>query len=301
MHQTDVVTSPRHEAATQEGKPPRKRNFSLSLPSSTTLKRTATVGVLSLASVLAFVSPASATDLRGKESFNTDKLLMSICNGTKAKTYWWINVETGELSRDETMGARINTNIPYPWERFQGQCTYPRSSSWTWNAAERRISNTLVNCASGTTMNQLLQANGTTTSTTTNSVTGSIGIEWNIIEKVRGVEAGAQYQRSWSYARANGWSTTTGITVSPRKVGWLAMRPEMRTVRSNPHFWVERYSWGKPGTTGEVYSNSWRGRGYRDISSYGAYYDAIGNVLDSNGQPAGRYVARDRNVTNNDC
>lgn len=265
------------------------------------IKRSVIAGALSLASVLACVSPASAaTDLRGKEPFNTDKLLMTICNGrTDWPTYWWINIETGEVMEDGLRGYP-GDSIPHPWERFQGYCTYPKSSSWTWTGAEKQVSNTLVNCSSGSQLRQDLQLNGSTTSTTTHSVTGSVGIEWSIIEKVLSVEAGASYTRSWSYAKSSGWSTTTSITVPPKRVGWMAVRPVMRTVRSNPVFHVTRYTWGAPGSRKPVNSNSWRGRGYTDITSRGAYYDAIGNVLNADGTPNGQYVARDRAVKSSD-
>ncbi|WP_143674300.1 hypothetical protein [Streptomyces caniscabiei] len=118
--------------------------------------------------------------------------------------------------------------------------------------------------------------------------------------KVLAIEAGGSYQRSWSYAKQSGWSISTTITVSPRRAGWLVLRPQMRTVRSNPVFHVERYSWGKPGG-GQVNTTSWRGRGYNQINSRGAYYDAKANVLNSSGKPAGVYVAYDRAVTSSDC
>lgn len=257
---------------------------------------------LAMGSVVAFVSPAAAAtvvDLRGVESFNTDTLLMSLCTGSTAEEYWWINVSTGKAYVDTTNGYPA-ANLPYPIERFQGSCYYPAASSWTWTGAETQTSSTLVNCGYNTTLSQAIQQNGTTTSTTTNSVTGSVGIDWTAIKDVLSLEAGFQYQHTWSYAKASGWSITTTIAVSPRTVGWLALRPEMRTVRSNPIFHVDKYSWGASGG-GQVDSTSWRGRGYNEIDSYGAYYDAVGNVLNSNGQPVGEYVARDRAVTSSDC
>ncbi|MER6564486.1 hypothetical protein ABT300_43635 [Streptomyces sp. NPDC001027] len=74
--------------------------------SRTMIKRAAAAVALSLASVLTSVSPAdAATNLRGIEPFNTDKLLMTICNGrTDWPTYWWINVQTGEVMEDGVHG-----------------------------------------------------------------------------------------------------------------------------------------------------------------------------------------------------
>ncbi|WP_406451533.1 hypothetical protein OH768_08180 [Streptomyces sp. NBC_01622] len=264
------------------------------------IKRIATVGALALASTLSFVSPASAaTDIRGTESWSTDKLLMSLCTGSTSKTYWWINVNTGQVSKDTTNGLPAKS-LQSGLERFEGSCYYPQSSTWTWTGSETGVTEPLVNCAYGSGLSQTVQANGSTTSTTTNSVSGSIGIDWTILEKVLSVQAGASYEHSWSYAKQSGWSVSTTLTVNPRRTGWLVLRPEMRTVRSNPVFHVDKYSWGKSGG-GQENTTTWRGRSYNEISSRGAYYDAKANVLNSQGKPSGKYVAYDRAVNSSDC
>ncbi|MET8976346.1 hypothetical protein ABZX85_12090 [Streptomyces sp. NPDC004539] len=261
--------------------------------------RAALVGALGLTTALSLVSPASAaTNLRGVEPFNTDKLLMSMCTGSTDKQYFFINVNTGELTRNPTNGIPADS-LPHPIERFEGWCTYPKASSWTWTGQETQVGNSLRNCGNSSQLSQSIQMNGTTTSTTTNSVSGSVGVQWTIIDKVLSVNAGADYTRSWSYAKASGWATTTTLTAAPRTTAWMSLAPVMRTVRSNPVFWVDRYSWGRNGG-GQINVGTWRDRGYRDIKSHGAYYDAIGNVLDGNGKPAGTYVARDRPVNSSD-
>ena len=283
---SELKSSPRKNTASTRGSAP--------------AKRIAAVGALTLSSLLSFVSPASAaTDIRGVEPFNTDKLLMSLCTGSTKTTYWWININTGQLSKDTTNGLPAK-NLQPGLERFQGSCYYPQASSWTWTSSDTRVTEPLVNCAYGSTLSQTVQANGSTTSTTTNSVTGSLGIEWTILEKVLSIEAGGSYQRSWSYAKQSGWSVSTTIAVNPRRTGWLVLRPEMRTVRSNPVFHVDKYSWGKSGG-GQENTTTWRGRSYNEISSRGAYYDAKGSVLNSQGKPSGKYVAYDRAVNSSDC
>ncbi|MFM9457456.1 nSTAND1 domain-containing NTPase [Streptomyces europaeiscabiei] len=255
---------------------------------------------LSLASVLTFVSSASAvTDIMRAESFDANRVMLTLCNGPTWDTYWLINVQTGELKRrsyDQWKFDHVYSTLRHPWEMVRGYCSYPESASWTWTGAEQQTSDSLVNCSYRSTLSQNIQANGTTTSTTTNSVSVELGIDWTILEKVLSVSAGGSYSRSWSYAKASGWSVTTGITIPARRKGWLAKRPVMRTVRSNPVFHVKDYQWGRTRV------NSWRGRGYNEIVSYGAYYDAVGNVLDSNGQPSGQIVARDQGVNSRaDC
>ncbi|WP_086749000.1 hypothetical protein [Streptomyces scabiei] len=264
----------------------------------TTIKRTALVGTLSLASVLAFVQPASAaTNIRGQEPWNTDKLLMSICTGSKKTTYWKINIKTGEVQKDPTgallaSGKGVRTNLPAPWEVFEGNCSYPKSSSWTWNGPFRRVSNTVTNCSKQTTLRHELTSSGSTTSTTSHSVSGSFGIEWSILKDVLAVEAGGSYTHTWSYAKTKGWSETTGIAVEYGRTAWWGKSDIMRTVRSNPVFHVKKYAWGDSNNGYKPhYATTWRGRSYRDIKSQGAYYDAKANVLNSQGMPAGEIKA----------
>ncbi|MGI5460874.1 hypothetical protein ACQEWB_48475 [Streptomyces sp. CA-249302] len=252
-----------------------------------------------MASILTFVAPANAaTDLRGKESFNTDKLLMSICNGSTDKQFFFINVDNGEVTRDMTNGATA-VSLPHPVERFQGWCRYPQASSWTWTGTEQQVGNSLKNCGSDTSLRQDIQMNGSTTSTTTRSVEGSLGITWTAIEKVLAFDAGGSYSQSWSYSKTSGWATTISLSAAPKTVAWMALAPTMRTVRSNPVFVVDRYSWGRNGG-GQINVSTWRDHGYKEIKSYGAYYDAVGNVTDGNGKPTGTYVARDRPVNSGD-
>jgi hypothetical protein len=183
-----------------------------------------------------------------------------------------------------------------PWNLFKGHCSYPESASWTWSGPEKQISDTLVNCSHRSTLTQDVQQGGFTISTTTNSVTVEGGIEWAAIEDVLNLQAGSSYTRSWSYSKAKNWSRSTGISVAPRRKAWFSQRPVMRTVRSNPVYHVQEYRMGPNGV------NGWRNRGYWDIVSYGAYYDAIGNVLNSDGSPSGQIVARDQGVNSRaDC
>ncbi|WP_329223468.1 hypothetical protein OG352_38995 [Streptomyces sp. NBC_01485] len=261
-------------------------------------------GAVSLASVLGLVSPAHAdTNIRGTEGWNTDKMLMSLCNGRTDYSWYTINVDTGQVQWDYAKGGlrggASENKLWHPKERFEGWCTYPQASSWTWTGNETKVSDTLVNCSSGSQLSQAMQVNGTTTTTTSNSVGGQFGVEWNVIEKVLGLQAAVNYSHTWSYANAKGWSTTTTLTVPQRRVGWLTMRPEMRTVRSNPVFHIKKYTYENAQGI-KINIKTYRGRGYADIKSQGAFYDAKANILDSNGKPKGQYVARDRAVNGSD-
>ncbi|WP_430379864.1 hypothetical protein [Streptomyces sp. B1-3] len=260
-----------------------------------TIKRAGIATVLSFAAVMVPVTPASAADnIRGQEPFNTDTVLLNLCNGPTGEQLKLINVKTGEVR----VGTSLQ-DIRGDWEQVRGWCSYPEYASWTWTGDETRVSDTIVNCSRGSTLRQDITSSGSTTSTTTNSVTVSLGVNWSVLKDVLSVQAGAEYSHSWSYAKEQGWSKTSSLTVSPRRVGWMVQRPEMRKVRSRPIFHVTSYTWNEGGFRNRSV-DTWRGRGPRDIYSQGAYYDATANVTDSAGQPIGQIVARDRAVKSGD-
>ncbi|RPE46804.1 hypothetical protein EDD90_10172 [Streptomyces sp. Ag109_O5-1] len=123
------------------------------MTSRSAIKRVGIADALGLASVLTCVSPASAaTDIMKAEPFNANKLMLSICNSRTTTSYWRLNVQTGELvkltpARWSLLFNVGSTTLKQPWEAFQGHCSYPQSSSWTWNGPEKQISDTLVNCS----------------------------------------------------------------------------------------------------------------------------------------------------------
>jgi hypothetical protein len=49
---------------------------------------------------------------------------------------------------------------------------------------------------------------------------------------------------------------------------------------------------------GRISGGPWSGS--NEIASYGAYYDAIGNVLNNDGTPSGQYVGHDRRMNSSD-
>ncbi|MFD5649835.1 hypothetical protein [Streptomyces sp. NPDC127039] len=260
------------------------------------MKSAGVASVLGLATVAATVIPAgAATNVRGQEPFDTDRLLMTLCNGDTGMQEKLVNVDTGEV-RSLTDWNDIRGR----WERVKGHCSYPKASSWTWTGPEERVSDIIVNCSTRSDLRHDVTSSGSTTSTTTRSVSGSVGVDWTAIKDVLSFQAGAGYSHSWSYAKTTGWARTSSLTVPPRRVGWMVQRPEMRTVRSNPVFHVDAYTWNTLPFAKWQTVGSWRGRGYRDIKSHGAYYDAKANVTDGNGRPVQQIVARDRAVNSGD-
>ncbi|WP_329318670.1 hypothetical protein [Streptomyces sp. NBC_01262] len=257
-----------------------------------------------LVSVVALAAPASAeTNIRGTESWNTDKLLMTLCTGNTGVHNWFIDVRNGSIVRNNIDADQARLKTPAYVEQFTGWCSYPKSSSWTWAGPQTQISNQVMNCGYRVTQSESITKSITKTSTTTNSVGGSAGVEWNILKDVLSVQATASYEHTWSWSKASTWTQSDSLSVPPRTKAQLNFAPLMRTVRSNPIFHVTTYMW----EIGGDYSgnwwvpNTWRGRGYKDITSYGAYYDAKANVINSDGSPVGTTIAIDHAASKADC
>ncbi|MFE2427481.1 hypothetical protein ACFXJ5_12115 [Streptomyces sp. NPDC059373] len=272
------------------------------------LKKAAMVAIglaAGLTSVVALAAPASAdTNIRGTESWNTDTLLMSLCTGNTGVHSWFFDTRTGAV-RPDKIRADWQTHVVAPaWEeQFTGYCSYPQASSWTWTGPQTQISNLVMNCGYRVTQSESITKSVTKTSTTSNSVGGSVGVEWSIIPDVLSVEAAFNYEHTWSYSKAGTWTQSDSLNVPPRTKAQLNFAPLMRTVRSNPVFHVTRYMWETGGDNSGHWwdTNTWRGRGYKDITSYGAYYDAKANVINPDGSPVGATIALDHPASKSDC
>ncbi|WP_019063386.1 hypothetical protein [Streptomyces prunicolor] len=258
----------------------------------------------SLTSAVALAAPASAeTNIRGTESWDTDKLLMTLCTGNTGLHNWFIDTRNGSVVRNNIDADQASLKTPAYVEQFTGYCSYPQSSSWTWAGPQTQISNQVMNCGYRVTQSESITKSITKTSTTTNSVGGSAGVEWNILKDVLSVQATASYEHTWSWSKASTWTQSDSLSVPPRTKAQLNFAPLMRTVRSNPIFHVTHYMWEIGGDySGKWWvPNTWRGRGYKDIKSYGAYYDAKANVINPDGSPVGTTIALDHPASKADC
>lgn len=80
----------------------------------------------------------------------------------------------------------------------------------------------------------------------------------------------------------------------PRRQGWINARPLKRTVRVNPVFKVDFYSWSDGRSEFGWTAHDWRARGYDGIWSYGFYVDGAADVVNTDGTPAMDFVTRDK-------
>ncbi|MEU3889574.1 hypothetical protein [Streptomyces sp. NPDC029041] len=288
-----------------------------------TIKRSVTAAaavVMAAAGIVAAgpqasANPAVGTNIRGKESFNTDTFMDKLCGdiSTRDKAFVF-NVHTGEVVDSAAAyekkpyyqlvagdSHKAYTTAPYGthwalspgWEVFGGTCEYPQSSTWTWYDKERKISNdTVTNCGSGTASLSVNESYATTSTTTK-----TVGVNAKASAKVRDIytgEVGASFNYSWAFSKTHTLGRQATISVPPGRQGYISARPLKRTVRVNPVFHVGSYTWSDGQSEKGTTVHNWRGRGYDRIWSYGFFTDGIADVTNSDGTPAMDYVTRDK-------
>ncbi|KUO14860.1 hypothetical protein [Streptomyces dysideae] len=248
--------------------------------------------------------PGGAVNIRGQESWDTDRMMSRVCgtDGDTGYQDWYVNIATGEL-RDHASWRKAPVwhkddgkwTLQPGWERFEGRCEYPVAASWTYRDDWRRISETRTNCTDSGYQLMLARDYSTSTSYThtvggSTSATASIG-SWF------GVSAEANYSYSWAIADSVGVSHTDLIDIGPRKTAWIEASPTKRVVRVNPVFKVESYTWNPTGKRADVVDvNTWRGRGYDRIYSYGNYIDGVADELKKDGTPKMTFRKKDRSA-----
>lgn len=277
------------------------------------VRRAAAVGAAflgALGSVLATqpahaAGPNGAENIRGQEPWNTDEMMARVC-GTDGRTGyqdWYVNIATGEL-RDRSSWREAPVwhkddgkwTLQPGWERFEGHCEYPVSSSWTYRAGWRPISETRTNCTDSGYSLELAREYATSRSYS-HTVGGSTSAEASIGSWF-GVSAEANYSYSWAIESSVADTANDVIEIGPEKTAWIEASPTMRVVRVNPVFKVDSYTWNETGKRDDVVVvNSWRGRGYDRIYSYGNYIDGVADELKSDGQPLMTFRKKDRPAT----
>jgi hypothetical protein len=246
-------------------------------------------------------SPGGAVDIRGQESWNTDEMMARVCGIEGDTDYqdWYVNINTGEL-RDHSSWRKGPVwhkdggkwTLQPGWERFEGHCEYPVASSWNYRDAWRPISETRTNCTdSGYTLE--LTREYSTSKSYSHTVGGSTSAEASIGSWF-GVSAEANYSYSWAIENSVGVANNDVIEIGPQKTAWIEASPTKRVVRVNPVFKVESYTWNPTGKRKDVVDvNTWRGRGYNKIYSYGNYIDGVADELKADGTPMMTFRKKD--------
>ncbi|WP_416970785.1 hypothetical protein [Streptomyces sp. 4F14] len=263
--------------------------------------------LLTAASAVALAQPAQAgpggaVNIRGQESWDTDAMMSRVCGtgGDTGYQDWYVNTGTGELRdssswREEPVWHKDDGKwtLQPGWERFEGHCEYPVASSWTYRDSWRPISETRTNCTDSGYSLELARDYSTTTSYS-HTVGGSTSAEASIGSWF-GASVEASYSYSWAVERSVGVSDNDVIEIGPQKTAWIEASPTKRVVRVNPVFKVESYTWNSTGKREDVVVvDSWRGRGYDRVYSYGNYIDGIADELKKDGTPQMTFRKKDR-------
>ncbi|QFQ98194.1 hypothetical protein F9278_20520 [Streptomyces phaeolivaceus] len=268
-------------------------------------------GVIAVPAAMAALVPAPAStpfQLKGAETFDTDKLMAAICPGpTSDRPFqdvgnFFINLDTGEVSPDETNGVGDPGKTPAgtpPLARVAAHCEYPATSVKDSVGAATDASDLIINCGDSVQAGQEITHSLTTSSSVTHSVTVGVGFNLSIVKDVFSIGGGAELTTEWSFGEEVTKSKLDKIDVPPRTVGFLERLPALRTVTSTPVAVLENVTLITP--DGVTDQNGWRDNGSTRITSSGFTMTATADVLDKNGVPAGAIRADDRPVTDEDC
>ncbi|WP_405728571.1 hypothetical protein OG607_26810 [Streptomyces sp. NBC_01537] len=263
----------------------------------------------------ASANPSSGVNIRGKEPFNTDTFMSKMCGDMSgADKSFVFNINTGQIVNTKTAYGKApyyhlaagesrypTSTAPHGshwaltngWEMVSGNCEFPQSSTWTWYDKERRISNdSVTNCGGG---GGGLSVNESYATTRGASV--SIGVNTKLSYKLTdqlSAEIGFSASYSWSWSKTHTLGRTVTVNPPRGRQGYIDARPLKRTVRINPVFHVQFYTWSDGQSEDGTTVHSWRGRGYDRIWSYGYYVDTYADVLNTDGTPAMDFVLRDK-------
>ncbi|MFI7018785.1 hypothetical protein [Streptomyces sp. NPDC050164] len=235
----------------------------------------------------ATAGPAGATNIRGVDPGDTDRMIERLCNQEASLTgvYGALNVETGEFkTQDEYLRDVFGLWKPAgPWELFRGWCGYAEASTWSIKGDTVRTSRWIGNKGSADDKETFVSSYSTKTFAK-KSVGGTISL--SLAKSIFSGSVGGSAGYEWGWEKESKFETRSEKTIPPCRQVAVTWTPYQRVVRVNPVFHVEDYQWNKG--NGDRTAHSWRDRGYRTIYSHGYYIDGISDKLLPNGQPDGR-------------
>ncbi|MCD9878434.1 hypothetical protein [Streptomyces guryensis] len=159
-------------------------------------------------------NPSSGVNIRGKESFNTDVLMSTLCSDMSgADKSFVLSINTGELVDSAKAHGKapychvaagasrsVHSDLPYGehwalvngWEVVVGNCEFPHSYTWTWLGKERRPAGGAVSTPART-----CGPSGSTRCSTSITTTGATG-QPEVGTTVHSWR-GRGYDRIWSF------------------------------------------------------------------------------------------------------
>ncbi|MFF7770712.1 hypothetical protein ACFZC7_29910 [Streptomyces massasporeus] len=235
----------------------------------------------------AAAGPAGATNIRGVDPGDTDRMIERLCSQDTSLTgvYGALNVDTGEFkTQDEYLRDVFGLWKPAgPWELFRGWCGYAEASTWSIKGDTVRTSRWIGNKGSADDKETFVSSYSTKTFAK-KSVGGSISL--SLAKSIFSGTVGGSAGYEWGWEKESRFETRSEKTIPPCRQVAVTWTPYQRVVRVNPVFHVEDYQWDKG--NGERTVHSWRDRGYQTVYSHGYYIDGISDKLLPSGQPDGR-------------
>ncbi|MCL6739480.1 hypothetical protein [Streptomyces neyagawaensis] len=268
-------------------------------------------GVIAVPAAMAALESTSDTpfELKGAESFDTDKLMATLCPGPTSSeplkdfVHFFMDPATGTLEKDPSNGVgRPDPTAPGtpPIVSISATCLYPVTSvKDSVNAPPTDTSDLIINCGNSVQAGQEVTHSLTSSSSVSTSVGASVDLNFSIVKDVFSLGGSAQVTTEWSFGQEVSKSKTDKIDVPPRTVGFLERVPTLRTVTTTPVAILDRFQTITPDEVKD--ENGWRGNGNNSITSSGYTISATADALDKNGFPAGAVRAKDRPVTDADC
>jgi len=268
-------------------------------------------GVIAVpAAMAALVPPAASTpfQLKGAETFDTDKLMSTLCPGPTSNTpfrdvgFFFMDPATGVLSKDPANGVGDFERTPAGSPtvvHLAAHCEYPATDVKDSFGAPTDTSDLIVNCGNAVQTGQEITHSLTTSSSVTHSVSVGGSFDFSIVKEIFSIGGNASVTTEWSFGTEVSKSKTEKIDVPPRTAAFLERVPRLRTVTTTPVAVIEKFTTITPDEVKD--ENGWRGNGSNRITSSGYTMSATADALDKNGLPAGTSRAKDRPVTDADC
>ncbi|WP_055532247.1 hypothetical protein, partial [Streptomyces graminilatus] len=161
-------------------------------------------GVIAVPAAMAALVPAPAStpfELKGVETFDTDKLMAGLCPGpTSARPFEdvkfvFINLDNGEVTPDSTNGVgdigQTTAGSP-PIARVSAHCEYPVTSVKTSVGAPTDASDLIINCGNAVEAGQQITQSLSTSSSVSHSVSVSASFDLSIVKDVFSLGGGAE-------------------------------------------------------------------------------------------------------------
>ncbi|MDW4910592.1 hypothetical protein RB628_36035 [Streptomyces sp. ADMS] len=256
---------------------------------------------------LAPAPPSSIVDLSTSETFDTGKLMGTLCPAPRSRdffsdvTFWILDPVGGGVAEDPSKGVGDLGSVGVDGELhfFQGHCEWPVTDVKDDVGPAQVVSRPLINCGDAVLLRETVSQNFSTSQTFTTSLSIGGGFDFAVIKDVLSLSGNVSVTRSWAFGKEESFSRTVSIDVPKRTKGYFERVPVIRTVVSQPVFVIEKIA--RANRDGSSGMNGWKDTGSIRITSPAFRTESSADVLDANNFPSGTIRAQDDPVTPEDC